>query len=52
MTRQVLVLVPAHNEEGSIGATIESLQRQTLTPATITVIADAANISVAMYGAF
>ena len=36
----VHVLVPAHNEEHSIGATIESLQRQTLAPASITVIAD------------
>jgi cellulose synthase/poly-beta-1,6-N-acetylglucosamine synthase-like glycosyltransferase len=36
----VHVLVPAHNEERSIGATIESLQGQTLPPASITVIAD------------
>jgi poly-beta-1,6-N-acetyl-D-glucosamine synthase len=36
----VHVLVPAHNEEHSIGATIHSLQRQTLRPASITVIAD------------
>ena len=34
------VLVPAHNEERSIGATIESLHRQTVAPATVTVIAD------------
>ncbi len=36
----VHVLVPAHNEERSIAATIQSLQRQTLAPASITVLAD------------
>jgi biofilm PGA synthesis N-glycosyltransferase PgaC len=34
------VLVPAHNEESSIGATIESLRGQTLPPSSITVLAD------------
>ncbi len=34
------VLVPAHNEEQSIGATLVSLRRQTLRPTTVTVIAD------------
>jgi cellulose synthase/poly-beta-1,6-N-acetylglucosamine synthase-like glycosyltransferase len=32
--------VPAHNEERSIATTIQSLQRQTLAPASITVLAD------------
>ena len=36
----VHVLVPAHNEEGSIGATIGSLRGQTLPPRSITVLAD------------
>jgi poly-beta-1,6-N-acetyl-D-glucosamine synthase len=36
----VHVLVPAHNEEGSIGATISSLRGQTLPPRSITVLAD------------
>jgi biofilm PGA synthesis N-glycosyltransferase PgaC len=36
----VHVVVPAHNEELSIAATIMSLQRQTLAPASITVLAD------------
>ncbi len=36
----VHVLVPAHNEEASIGTTIASLHGQTLAPRTITVIAD------------
>ncbi len=36
----VHVLVPAHNEEQSIGATLVSLRRQTLRPTTVTVIAD------------
>jgi cellulose synthase/poly-beta-1,6-N-acetylglucosamine synthase-like glycosyltransferase len=34
------VLVPAHNEEQSIGATLVSLRRQTVRPTTVTVIAD------------
>jgi biofilm PGA synthesis N-glycosyltransferase PgaC len=36
----VHVLVPAHNEEQSIGATLVSLRRQTVRPTTVTVIAD------------
>jgi biofilm PGA synthesis N-glycosyltransferase PgaC len=39
-TASVHVVVPAHNEERSIAATILSLQRQTLAPASITVLAD------------
>ena len=34
------VLVPAHDEEVSIGATLASLRQQTLRPASITVLAD------------
>jgi poly-beta-1,6-N-acetyl-D-glucosamine synthase len=34
------VLVPAHNEEPTIGATIASLRDQTLQPTTVTVLAD------------
>jgi poly-beta-1,6-N-acetyl-D-glucosamine synthase len=36
----VHVLVPAHNEESSIGATISSLRGQALPPRSITVLAD------------
>jgi biofilm PGA synthesis N-glycosyltransferase PgaC len=39
-TAPVHVVVPAHNEERSIATTIQSLQRQTLAPASITVLAD------------
>ncbi|MDP9221717.1 MAG: glycosyltransferase family 2 protein [Actinomycetota bacterium] len=34
------VLVPAHDEEASIGATLASLRQQTLQPVSITVLAD------------
>lgn len=34
------VLIPAHNEESSIGATIRSLRAQSLPPRSITVLAD------------
>jgi poly-beta-1,6-N-acetyl-D-glucosamine synthase len=36
----VHVLVPAHDEEASIGATLASLRQQTLRPVSITVLAD------------
>jgi biofilm PGA synthesis N-glycosyltransferase PgaC len=36
----VHVLVPAHNEGGSVGATISSMRGQTLPPRSITVVAD------------
>ncbi len=36
----VTVLIPAHNEEASIGATLASLQTQSLRPARVIVVAD------------
>src|SRR5690242_20017572 len=39
-TPQVVVLIPAHNEEESIGATVEALLRQERIPDRIVVIAD------------
>ncbi len=36
----VTVLIPAHNEEDAIGATIDSLQSQSVPPARIVVVAD------------
>lgn len=39
-TRWITVLVPAHNEAATIGATLASLQRQSRTPNRIVVIAD------------
>lgn len=39
-TGRVLVLIPSHDEESSIGVTITALKRQTRTPDRIVVIAD------------
>jgi hypothetical protein len=38
--QQVTVLIPAHNEAASIAETIRSLRRQTIPPASITVVCD------------
>jgi poly-beta-1,6-N-acetyl-D-glucosamine synthase len=40
MTRTVLALIPAHNEAGTIAATIESLQHQKVVPNSIIVLCD------------
>jgi len=41
--RQVVALIPAHNEEASIGATVESLLMQTRVPDRIVVIPNNCN---------
>src|SRR5437879_6293741 len=38
--REVLVLIPAHNEEGSIRQTLESLAGQPASPDRVVVVAD------------
>ncbi len=40
MTRQVVVLVPAHNEENCIAGTLRSLKEQTRRPDRVVVVAD------------
>jgi cellulose synthase/poly-beta-1,6-N-acetylglucosamine synthase-like glycosyltransferase len=40
MNRRVVVLIPAHNEEASIGATLQSVAAQKLRPDTVLVVAD------------
>jgi cellulose synthase/poly-beta-1,6-N-acetylglucosamine synthase-like glycosyltransferase len=40
VSRRILVLVPAHNEEGCIAGTLRSLNRQTRLPDRVVVVAD------------
>lgn len=49
----VHVVVPAHNEQAGIGATLDALAHQTLRPTTVTVVADnCTDDTVAIAGAY